>query len=657
MTKLISLKRLNSPWLSKALLKSINRKHNLYKRVKQQTYELEDYKIYRRTLTHLIRVAKKRYFDNKFQQCTRDIKQTWNLINSVLRPGKNKSSLHKIIHNDSEITDPAQIANAFNLHFSSIGNKLKNDLPSENTKNFSYFLPASNPNSIFFSPSTPEEVTSLIKRMKNKKQNMHSPSVKLYKLNAEVLSIPISAIFNNIISSGQYPDVLKIACVTSLFKSGDKFNVNNYRPISSLPVLNIIFEKLLHKRLSSFFDANDIFSPSQYGFRKGINTGDAVISLLNSVYKSMHNKEYHGAIFLDLSKAFDTVSHDVLIKKLEHYGVRGVALLLFKSYLSNRKQFVSLGGSNSDMSDVNIGVPQGSVLGPLLFIIYINDLPLAVNNLKSILFADDTTMHYSHSDIHSLTNVMCLDLIRVREWLLANYLTLNINKTYYMVFSLKNTPPDLRVEIGQHEIERKPLGKFLGVVLDEKLTFKPQIKQVTSKVSKIVGMLHKVKSFFPKDILRQLYFSLIYPHLIYCVLAWGKTSHSALNPLITVQKKALRIISDSEYLAHTNPLFKSLAILKLEDIYILQNLTYMFQTLVLDKYPLVKSEILDSQPRHRYGTRTNSYVVPLIRIEKCKQKPSFQGLRNWNSIPPHLKILTNQSSFKRECIKYLLGNY
>ena len=359
MTKYISLKRLNSPWLSTAILKSINTKHNLYKRVKQQTYDFHAYKTYRRHLTHLIRVAKKRYFDNKFEQCKHDIKQTWILINSVLRPGQKKTPLHKIIHNENEITNPVQIANTFNIHFSSIGNKLKNELPRDNVHNFSHYLPTSNPHSIYLSPSTPAEVTLLINGMKNKKQNMHSPSVKLFKLNAQVLAIPISAIFNNLVSSGLYPNVLKIACVTSLFKSGDKFNVNNYRPISSLPLLNIIFEKLLHKRMNSFLEANDIFSPCQYGFRKGLNTGDAVNELLDNVYNSMHRNEYRGAIFLDLSKAFDTVSHDILLRKLEHYGIRGVALLLLQSYLSNRKQFVSFCGSKSEMCDLNIGVPQG----------------------------------------------------------------------------------------------------------------------------------------------------------------------------------------------------------------------------------------------------------------------------------------------------------
>ena len=468
-TKLLTTKRLSRPWLTKAILKSIDRKHALYKRVKQRTYDQTGYNIYRRILTNLIRVAKVNYYNSKFEHCKQDIKQTWKLINSVLKPGKKHTSLHKIIHNNILITDPRHIANSLNLHFSNIGNKLKNALPVNNATNFSSYLPPSNPSSIYLSPSTPLEVTNIIKGLKNKKQNIHSLPVKLFKQNAEILSNPISAIFNNIITSGLYPDKLKIACVTALFKSGDKCDVNNYRPISSLPLLNMIFEKLLHARLNSFFESSKVYSACQYGFRRGVCTSDAVNKLLKNIYNSINQNMYLGAVFLDLSKAFDTVSHDILIKKLEHYGVRGTTLLLLKSYLSNRKQFVTINGTKSDIHDITIGVPQGSVLGPLLFLIFINDLPLSVKNLKSILFADDTTMHFSHKNIHTLVSTITSDLVHVNNWLLSNQLTLNVRKTYYIIFSLKKVPPNLRLTIGDNEIERHQFGKFLGVILDEKL--------------------------------------------------------------------------------------------------------------------------------------------------------------------------------------------
>ena len=367
----------------------------------------------------------------------------------------------------------------------------------------------------------------------------------------------------------------------------------------------------------------------------------------------MNKNDYHGAGFLDLSKAFDTVSHDILIKKLEHYGVRGGALLLIKPYLSNKNQFVSFCGSRSEMCNVNIGVPQGSVLGPLLFRVYITDLPLAIRNLKAILFADDTTMHYAHSDKRTLSDTISSDMTLVRDWLLANYLTLNSQKSYYMIFSLRNVPSDLRITIGQHVLERHPCGKFLGVTLDEKLTFTSHVKHIVNKISKVVGMFHKVKLFFPKEVLRQLYFSLIHPHLIYCIHAWGASCQATINPLVILQKKVIRIISGSEYLAHTEPLFKSPSILKIDKIHTFHSLLFMHKALVLDKYPIMKNEIFH-QPRHHYPTRNNNYTTPTIRINKCKQNIVFQGITNWNSLPTNLRNTTHFSTFKRALKKYLL---
>ena len=329
-----------------------------------------------------------------------------------------------------------------------------------------------------------------------------------------------------------------------------------------------MFEKLLYKRLNSYLESNNIFCKEQYGFRKKRSTSDAVIELLNNTYKAMNKKEHLGAVFLDLSKAFDTVSHDILLSKLEHYGIRGIPLKLLESYLSNRRQFVTVNGQKSETKEISIGVPQGSVLGPLLFLIYINDLPLSTKNMKSILFADDTTLFTSHRDVNSLSKNMSDDLALIKEWLIANKLTLNINKTYYIIFTTRYLPDDIMVTIGEQAIERKLSGKFLGMILDDKLTFKEHINTIKGKVSKLAGLFFKLKTMFPLDVLNRLYYSLIYPHLIYCILAWGCAKPTFLHPLIMLQKRIARLLTDSAYYAHRDPLFNKFKMLKIKDLFI-----------------------------------------------------------------------------------------
>ena len=360
------------------------------------------------------------------------------------------------------------------------------------------------------------------------------------------------------ISTGIVPDNTKLAKVIPVHKGDSNSDFNKYRPISILPIFSKFFEKAIYNRLSSFINKNNILYEHQYGFRSNYSTSLAVIQLVEQISSSVDNKELSLGIFLDLSRAFDTVNHRILLTKLEHYGIRGLALKWITSYLTNRKQFVEYINTSSDHKTVTCGIPQGSILGPLLFILYINEISNSSNLLKFILFADDTNVFFSGKDISTLNHVVNNELEKVANWLIANQLSINLKKTNYIIFKPRQKMLDYNkfsIQIKNASIERKESTKFLGVIVDEHLCLKDHISAVASKISKSIGIISKSRYYLSQKSLFMLYYSLIYSYLYYGNIIWESTYHINLYRLRILQKRIVRIITNSNYDAHTLPLF------------------------------------------------------------------------------------------------------
>ena len=351
----------------------------------------------------------------------------------------------------------------------------------------------------------------------------------------------------------------------------------NYRPISVLPVFSKFLERIVYNRLINFLNKYDILSRNQYGFRKNYSTAHALIQLYDKISNALNNKRVTLGLFIDPSKAFDTVNHEILLDKLEYYGVRGIALQWFESYLlSCRKQFVQYNGYNSSSLDITCGVPQGSILGPLLFLVYINDLGNVSKVLELILFADDTNIFYSHTDASYIMEVVNLELKKITCWFFTNKLSiLYVKKSNFIMFRPRQTRQAFN--ISNYLIDRVKEATFLGVIFDEHLTWKSHIHNVARNVSNAIGITYKSSFCLNNSSLRMLYFSLIYPYLFYCVSVWASTYPSNLRRLITLQKRVIRIMSRSAFDAHTDPLFKNLKSLNLESIYKLQIGKFMYQ--------------------------------------------------------------------------------
>ena len=348
---------------------------------------------------------------------------------------------------------------------------------------------------------------------------------------------------------------MKIAKVIPLYKSGNKHHFTNYRPVSLLPQFSKILEKLFNNRLDNFIDKHKLLTDNQYGFRANRSTSMALLESVEEITNSMDKKQQSIGIFLDLKKAFDTINHDILIKKLERYGIRGIVGNWVRSYLSHRYQFVTLGDCSSVCLDIACGVPQGSVLGPKLFILYINDICNVSNVLKLVLFTDDTNIFFSGDDLYQLVEAINFEISKLKLWLDNNKLSLNLSTTKFMLFGNCRTNEHIKIQINGVDIEQVSQIKFLGVTIDEKLNWKSPVKHIHSKLSRSIAVLYKAKQVLDHKSLQILYCSLVSPYLSYCAEVWGNNYKSTLHSLFILQKRAIRTIFNAGYRDHKNSSF------------------------------------------------------------------------------------------------------
>ena len=651
------------PWITQGILNSVKLKHKLYSRFLKNPSAINEkiYKQYRNILTNVIRQTKSDYFKNKFQQNKSDIKKTWDTINSLLKKSKTRNSSTSINCNGRLSKDPVEIANCFNDFFVEIGPTLASKINNNPNSTFNDYLPAPVVNSMFLNPVDEYELTRIILSFNNNKApGIDEFNTKAIKHVFNFISKPLCHIFNISISHGIFPDKLKHAKVTPVFKAGPKSEINNYRPISILSIFSKIFERIIYDRMYTFIQNNNILYEHQFGFRKGHSTSMALIDLTNEIIDAFQNNSYAMGILIDLSKAFDTIDHDILLAKLYNYGLRGIVFNLLKSYLCNRSQCTKYMNATSEFRYISCGVPQGSLLGPLLFILYINDLYNSSKRLSFFLYADDTTILYSNDDIYSLFEVVNSELNSVIDYFSVNKLSVNINKCNAIVFHGRNKsfdPSNKTVKLNNVVIPLVSTVKFLGIYIDSQLNWKPHIECISNKISKNIGIIYRLSKFIPQSILRILYCSLILPYLNYCNVVWANNYPDTLDKLIKLQKKAVRIISLSLPYSHTDPIFSLLKLLKISDINTLQQCSFMHD-LVYKRSPLFNNLIQFNLDFHNYDTRSaNLLHLPLPRTNALKFNIRYSGPKVWNNISLELRNIVNKNSFTHKLKLNLISKY
>ena len=657
--KIKNKKTPKSPWLSTGTLRCINRKNNLYLKYKAKPTEQnkDNYTIYKNTLTTILRREKKNYFSHQFDSIKNDIKRTWQLINCFWNKNDNRKQISRISNQGNIIEDNRKIADLFNDYFINVGPKLAHAIPSSN-RSFMDFLDNHISNSIFFDAVLETDVLDLVKNLASKNSAGHDgiSNSCLKQIIPDIVK-PLTHIFNLSLCSGVVPQKMKLAKVVPIFKKGDALLVNNYRPISLLTSLSKILEKLVYSRTIKFLLDKNVFSDSQFGFREKHSTSHAILNFLDNVARATDNHLHTIGILLDFSKAFDTINHEILLRKLHHYGIRGVALKWFESYLYNRQQFVCINNFNSSTKSLACGVPQGSILGPLLFIIYINDFRNSSKLLSFLLFADDSNIFFSHRNPQYLLHTLNTELHNVAEWIKCNKLSLNLEKTNFMLFSnsLRNLPGNIMLD--GSTLNRVQSSRFLGVTIDEDLSWKPHIHNVCNTVSRNIGIINKLKYCFPQHTLKSLYYAIVYPYLNYGILAWGNANKTLMDRLLLLQKKALRIMCNTDYRAHTRDLFFTNRILRINEIFSLQLGVFMFLLNNNELPHIFNSMFTLNQNIHNYPTRqSRSFHLPRTRTLFANHIFTSTGPKLWNSLPIYLTRLKSIHSFKRIFKRNLLSN-
>ena len=624
--------------LSDQLKEAIEMKNKLfYQSLKfKSSYNQQMYTIHRNKVSKMKQEEERKHIAALLEANKANLRKTWSILKSIINKKRDKRVQTRFrLPNHDIITDKKLISEGFNDFFANIGPKLASNIPPQSTP-LHQFLGDRILHSIMVSEFEADEFSEILCSLRKCAPGYDEIDSDILLMSLPSIGVVLLKLLNFSLSQGLFPNELKVANIIPLFKSEDPMMFNNYRPVSLLSIFSKIFEKAMYKRLIDFLEMHKILYDKQFGFRKKHSAFMAHMILVDNLIKALQNQEYVIGVFLDFSKAFDTVDHSILLTKLYHYGIRGIAYDWFKSYLSHRTQFVTYNDEKSSTLPTTCGVPQGSILGPILFLIYINDLVSVCKYSLPFLFADDTNLFTSGKVLSDLITKVNEELSNISVWLKVNKLSLNVKKTHFLIFSNKREKFDtVEITIDDKVINQEHSTKFLGVFIDDKLNWKRHIEHISKKLSRGIGVLCKARKMLNLCSLKTLYYSFIYPYLMYCNHVWAAACPTSLKGIRVLQNRVISIMTSAKRYTRLEPLFEKLGILRFDDINKFLYAKFMYKwhhnetpAIFSDCFPHI-SDI------HDHGTRQstrNEIYFNGFKSKLSQQRYMYKAPFYWNAI-------------------------
>ena len=635
------LKEIREAWITNELLEEINDKDS-YLKIARASGAEDDWQTARRERNRvgkMVRNAKAEFVKEQQREFKNDPKKFWKAISTIMPKKKQSSNNISLMDQYTGADVPnTEVADYINNFFSNIGP----DLASKLTEPWSFQGTPSEEECQELSTDY-EEVLKLCKEISiSKSSGISDIAAKIFKSAFLVLIPQLVYLFNLSFSTGNFPNRWKQATVIPLFKGGDRKLVGNYRPISLLPLPGKLIEKIAHNKLSSFLEEQGVLSDRQNGFRKGFSTASAVSDLTDDIFSATNESETTLAFFVDLRKAFDTVSHDILCKKISNYGLRGKVLGWCSNYLANREQQTLVNNVKSAKCHLSFGVPQGSVLGPLFFILYVNDIQSALQGIKVQMYADDTVIFESGSNLNVLVDHLQSNLCKFQKWCNSNKLTLNPSKTKLVTFGIRQSVKKAKtceLYLGGKRIQNVPTFRYLGFVLDSTLNFKAHISDVIKKVIHKKYLLSRLMPFLNKNVALLIYKTMVLPYFDYCDVVYATACTNDLEKLQRVQNKCLKTCLSLHNLHGTDDVHRQASSARLGPRRKAHLCNFMFTR-------QKRNDLLDTR---EIGTRQHdapSFTVPFPHLESFKRSVKYNGAVTWNDLPKKLKQMDSLNVFK-----------